>query len=101
MAETTTRSMRIPNPTWTGSLTVAQQEGANVTAKVVAFLDWYRGVPGADLPTRPADPPAAPLDLDALGDAGETVVAFVARAIRAELERERRKQARAAREQID
>jgi hypothetical protein len=94
MAITTGRTMRIPDPTWMGALATAESEDekTNVTAKVVAFLDWYRGLPGAEMPTRPADPAPAPLDLDA----GETVVAFVSRAIRNELERERRREAREA-----
>lgn len=52
-----TRGIRgIPTDTWEDYTRAVQAAGSDLSTPLREFVDWYRGVPGAELPERPAPP---------------------------------------------
>lgn len=52
-----TRGIRgIPTPVWDDYARAVQEAGTDLSTPLRAFVDWYRGAEGAELPQRPAPP---------------------------------------------
>lgn len=55
MATTPARSVRIHEDTWDPFTENTRLMGSDNSGTLREFMDWYNGVPGAELPVRPCD----------------------------------------------